>query len=277
MPRTRFHRVIVAGTALTVAYVTLAYVALPAAWTHYEHQSSLAGRAMVTFTAQGIPGDPINFGVVGDRADIVRAMQAAAWYPADGITWRTSIEIIGSVLLNRAYRDAPVSSLYYEGRIEDLAFEKPDGTNARRRHHVRLWKVLDSGEEGRPVWLGAATFDRSVGVSRYTGQVTHHIAPDVDAERDLLVADLANAGMAEAVYQVSGVGLTLAGRNGGGDPYRTDGEVRIARLVAGGQRRAQPPAALPAPVLVQAKDAIWRNAARALENSGMTSEPAPDK
>jgi hypothetical protein len=33
-------------------------------------------------------------------------------------------------------------------------------------------------------WLGAATFDTRVGFSHTTGQVTHHIGPDVDAERD---------------------------------------------------------------------------------------------
>jgi hypothetical protein len=34
-----------------------------------------------------------------------------------------------------------------------------------RRHQVRFWKVLEKGIEGRPVWLGSATLDRSVGLS----------------------------------------------------------------------------------------------------------------
>jgi len=96
-------------------------------------------------------------------------MPAAGWYPADPVTLRSSIEIAGSVLLDRPYRAAPVSPLFYLDRREDLAFEKPDGNSADQRHHVRFWKVLDQGEEKRPVWLGAVTFDRSVGVSRYTG------------------------------------------------------------------------------------------------------------
>ena len=70
------------------------------------------------------------------------------------------------MLLDRPYKDAPVSNLYYQGRREDLAFEKPIGASADRRNHVRFWKVLDQGEEKRPVWLGAATEDRGVGVSR---------------------------------------------------------------------------------------------------------------
>ena len=90
------------------------------------------------------------------------------------------------MLLDRPYKDAPVSNLYYQGRREDLAYEKPIGASADRRNHVRYWKVLDQGEEKRPVWLGAATQDRGVGVSRYTGAVTHHISADLDAERALL-------------------------------------------------------------------------------------------
>ena len=131
-------------------------------------------------------------------------MHAAGWYPADPITLRSSIAIIGSVVLDRPYKDAPVSNLYYDHRCEDLAFEKPAGKSANARNHVRFWLVLDNGAEGRPVWLGAATFDRGVGVSHLTGQVTHHIAPNIDAARGLLSNDLEEAGMVDATYQVSG-------------------------------------------------------------------------
>src|ERR1700751_758283 len=47
-------------------YVLLAYVVLPALWTHHEHQKGLAGLEMVTRTGQGIPGDAINVGLIGD-------------------------------------------------------------------------------------------------------------------------------------------------------------------------------------------------------------------
>ena len=205
---------------------------------------------MLTRTAQGIPGDPINVGLVGSREDVLCAMHAAAWYPADPITFRSSLEIVGSVVLDRPYRDAPVSSLFYEGRREDLAFEKPDGRSADRRHHVRFWEVLKQGEEGRPVWLGSVTFDRGVGLSHYTGQVTHHIAPNIDAERDGLTDDLKAAKVVEAIYEVSGIGPTLNGRNGEGDPYYTDGEIEISRLVAGCNVKAETAVELSNPPLV---------------------------
>jgi hypothetical protein len=244
-------------------YTLLAYIVLPGFWSHHEHQKGLATMPMMTLTAQGIPGDPINVGLVGDDKDVLCAMQAAGWFPADPVTLKSSIEIAGSVLLDRPYRDAPVSNLYYLKRREDLAFEKPDGKSPDHRHHVRFWKALAEGEEKRPVWLGAVTFDRSVGVSHYTGAVTHHIDADIDAERRLLAADLETAGMVEAKYQVTGTGPTFAGHNGGGDLYYTDGEVWMLRLVEACQKRDRPVEVLPSPPATELKDQLWQGLAEA--------------
>jgi hypothetical protein len=250
-----------------LCYLLLAYLVLPLLWRHYEHQKKLDGLPMVTTTAQGIPGDPINVGMVGSSKDILCAMREAGWYAADPVTWKSSIEISGSVLLDQPYPRAPVSPLYYAGRSEDLAFEKPVGTSADQRHHIRLWMVLKDGAEGRPVWLGAATFDRSVGLSRYTGAITHHIAPDIDLDRDLIETSLQAAGMITARYQVMGIGLTLLGRNGGGDSYFTDGEVWVLRLVEDCKKATAPPAILPSPPVVQFKNMIWNNIADLYRNA----------
>jgi len=249
---------------ILIVYGLLAYLILPALWTHHEHQKGLANLPMVTRTVQGIPGDPINVGLVGDQKDVVCSMHAAGWFPADPITLKSSIEIVGSVLLDRPYKDAPVSNLYYLGRREDLAFEKPVGASADRRNHVRFWKVLDQGEEKRPVWLGAATLDRGVGVSHYTGAVTHHVSPDLDAERGVLAADLENAGMVDAKYQVTGIGPTMAGRNGGGDLYYTDGEIWVPRLVEACKRRDGPAVTIASPAVTEIKDQIWHAVANAI-------------
>ncbi|MBV9517698.1 MAG: LssY C-terminal domain-containing protein [Hyphomicrobiales bacterium] len=219
---------------------------------------------MVTRTAQGIPGDAMNVGLVGTQENVLCAMHAAQWHPADPITLRSSLEIIGSVVLDRPYLQAPVSPLFYEGRREDLAFERAEGKSADRRHHVRFWKVLNKGEEGRSVWLGAVTFDRAVGFNRFNGQVTHHIAADIDAERDLLIDALKGAKVVEAVYEVTGIGPTLNGVNGEGDPYHTDGEIKIARLVEGCGARVETPVELTNPPVIDLKNLVWQNAVEAL-------------
>ena len=260
----RLERVLLMLLVVVAIYTAIAYLALPALWTHYEHQKGLANLPMVTRTAQGIPGDPINVGLIGNEKEVLCAMNTAGWFPADPVTLKSSIEIAGSVLFDRAYRDAPVSNLFYLGRHEDLAFEKPAGKSADRRHHIRFWKVMDSGDEQRPVWLGAVTFDKGVGVSHFTGAITHHIDADIDAERDLLTTDIEKAGMATAKYQVTGVGLTLAGRNGGGDLYYTDGEVWVLRLVADCHKQEGPVATLPSPPATELKDQIWHAIAQSL-------------
>lgn len=259
--------------ALTGAYLTLAYVALPAWWLHHDYEPALAALPMVTRTGSGIPGDALNIGLVGSTEDVLRAMHAASWFAADPITLRSSLAIIGSVVFDRPYRHAPVSALYFDGKREALAFEKPDGRSADRRHHVRLWQVLDTGTDGRPVWLGAVTFDRSVGLSHNTGQVTHHISPDIDAERELLMRDLREAGMVRTLFQISGTGPTLFGRNGEGDRYFTDGEIRLATLVRDGARQSEPPVTLPAPALIALKDQIWRGISTAVAGGA----PKPEK
>jgi LssY C-terminus len=259
-------RVLVWLLVVGVIYYALAYLVLPAFWTHYEHQKGLANLPMITRTSQGIPGDPINVGLIGSDKEILCAMNAAGWFPADAVTFRSSIEIAGSVLLDRSYKDAPVSPLFYLGRHEDLAFEKPDGVSADKRNHVRFWKVLNQGQEQRPVWLGSATFDHGVGVSHFTGAITHHIGPDIDAERQFLIGDIEAAGMATAKYQVTGIGPTVAGVNGGGDRYYTDGEVWILRLVEDCHKRTEAVDVIPSPPATELKDQIWHAIADKLTN-----------
>lgn len=219
-------------------YLAGAYLLAPELWWRHEHYLGLARRPMVTTTASGIPGDPLNVGLIGDRQDLVAAMHAAGWRPADPVTLRSALAIGLSVALDRPYPDAPVSPLYFEGRMQDLAFEKPVGGSADRRHHVRFWRALD-GPDSRPVYLGAASFDRGVGFSHLTGQITHHIAPDVDAERAFVMDSLADAGRLGVRYFIPGSGPTLTGRNGGGDRYVTDGDILVGVLVAASAPAAQ--------------------------------------
>jgi hypothetical protein len=237
---------------VAAAWLVTAYLILPAVWRHYEHHPILEDAPKTTLTSQGIPGDPLNIGLIGTKEELIRAMLGAGWEPADPITLKSSLGIARSVLLRRPYRDAPVSNLFVFGRRQDLAFEKPVGRSASRRHHVRFWRSSELGQGGEPLWIGAATFDRSVGFSHRTGQVTHHIAPDIDTERNGLIADLVAARQLGKLFQVTGVGSTLIGRNGGGDRYYTDGELTVGILA-----RDTVPQRLPNPPVVRIKDQFW--------------------
>jgi hypothetical protein len=240
-----------------LVYGVLAYLLLPAWWSHYEYHPALESAPKTAFTREGIPGDPLNVGLVGTQTEVVRALLASGWSPADPATFRTGLGIAASVLLGRAYPTAPVSNLYLWGRPQDLAFEQLVGITARQRHHVRFWRARKLDVEGRHLWLGAVTFDQSVGLSHLTGKVTHHIAPDVDAERDTLFHDLARAGQLIKLFQVTGVGPSFSARNGNGDRYYTDGELLVGVIPINNVAQTAIPQKLPNPTVVDLKDKTW--------------------
>jgi hypothetical protein len=246
------------GCGLVVLYGFVAYVILPALWRHYEHNPNLATSPKVTRTAEGIPGDPINIGLVGTRSEVVNAMFLAGWYPADPVTVKTSLGIANSVLFKRPYPTAPVSNLYFFGRKQDLAFEQPVGSSASQRHHVRFWQSsINDRNSGRMLWIGSATFDRNSGFSHLTGKITHHIAADIDEERNNTIASLDRSHQTIGIYQVTGVEPTILGRNGGGDWYYTDGEMTIALLSTDNLLTTQTPIQNPNPPAIQVKHQIW--------------------
>ena len=208
---------------ILVAWAIAAYLLAPWLWKlYFRHHFTDAPR--ITQTSDGHPGDPVNIAIEGEEGDLVRAMHAAGWYPADPITLASSVRIVVDSVIRKPDDDAPVSTLLLFGRKQDLAFELPVGDSPRQRHHVRFWR-RDKLKDGRPVWFGSATFDERVGLSHTTGQVTHHIGPDVDAERDLIMNGLLKAGRTQDEYYVNGFHKVLEGRNGGGDPWRTDGRL----------------------------------------------------
>jgi hypothetical protein len=215
---------------LLLVYLLVSYFLLPGVWRYYaERHPALEDMPDITHTGSGIPGDPLNVALVGDEIELKKSMLAAGWFPADPLTLQSCLKIAADTVLKRPYDNAPVSNLYLFGRKEDLAFEQPDGDNPRKRHHVRFWRT-EKLAGGRPVWIGGATYDECVGLSGTTGQITHHIAADVDAERDHLLEDLKRTGSLAKTYFVDGFHEDREGRNGGGDRWYTDGRLAIGLI-----------------------------------------------
>jgi hypothetical protein len=235
------------------AWGVIAYLLLPALWDRYEHHRGFERSPRITRTSDGSPGDPLNVALVASERELERALHDAGWRRAAALGLASDLEIAGSVVLGRPDPTAPVSDLYLFGRKQDLAFEQELGDSAKQRHHVRFWRWDSESSAGRPIWLGSATFDRGVGLSHRTGQITHHIAPDIDADRDALIAGLAAAGQLVREYWVGGAGLTLWGRNGGGDRYFTDGELAVGVVSPDNAARTQPPEVsdVPAPLALK--------------------------
>src|SRR6516162_1826908 len=154
------------GAAFILVYLAVAYVLVPALWKRYAHRHpSFEDAPRITHTHDGHAGDPLNVALIGTERQLKTVMIAARWYPADPLSLKSCLEIAEATVLKRPYDAAPVSNLYLFGRKEDLAFEKPVGKDPRQRHHVRFWRTEDKDEDGRPVWVGSATYDKKVGLS----------------------------------------------------------------------------------------------------------------
>src|SRR5215831_15684361 len=128
----RRKRFAVYALLILLTWFLLAYLFVPDWWKRYARRHpAFEDMPGVTYTADGIPADPINVALVGTKTEVMKIMLAAKWYPADPLTLRSSLEMAEASVLKRPYEDAPVSNLYLGGRKQDLAFEQPVGNSPR--------------------------------------------------------------------------------------------------------------------------------------------------
>ena len=214
-------------------WALLAYLVLPRLHkilTSIYVPNYFIGRAR---TSDGLLGDPINLALLGSQAQLESVMTEAGWTRADPVTLRSSWRIVASTLLRRSYDEAPVSPLLLFERQQDLAYQQEVRGNPAKRHHVRFWKCPPEWylPGGHPAdWLGAATFDRSVGLSLFTLQVTHRIDANTDIERDHVVKSVETADAAVQVSAIRDFSTGYHARNGGGDSIITDGDLPVVDL-----------------------------------------------
>ncbi len=97
---------------ILVAWAVAAYLVIPrVAKLYYRHHFTDGPR--ITQTANEHPGDPVNVAIEGEEELLVRAMHAAGWYPADPITFSSSVRIVVDSVVRKPDDDAPVSSLFF--------------------------------------------------------------------------------------------------------------------------------------------------------------------
>ena len=178
-------------------------------------------------TLTGARMEPINFIYLGDQAQIEEAFVRAGWFKADPSTPGNTLRAILVALRNEEYLTAPVTPSYLNSEPETVAFEKPTDTNTLvQRHHTRLWKT-DFTLDSQPVWVATASFDKGIGIGTRSGLPTHHIDPNVDAERTFILQSL-NITTPRFVRVVD----AQLGHNATGDGFFTDGQAAVIDLTA---------------------------------------------
>lgn len=242
-----------------------------------------------TRTSDGLLGDPLNLAFRGTREQLLTAFSRAGWIMADPVGLASSVRIVTATLTGKSYSAAPVSPLLLFGRPQDAAFQQEVSGNPAQRHHIRVWRtppgwLLPGGH--RVDWLAGATYDRRVGLSLFTLQVTHKIDADIDVERDFVVESLRDAEPAATVEPLVDFTTGYHSRNGGGDTVHTDGTLPVVDLSAvtpipgasalitdrDGRTRAPFQVVLPAVLTIVLGPLTLLSALLALDGSATTSE-----
>jgi hypothetical protein len=182
-------------------------------------------------SAQGLPGDVINFLIIGNQHDMKKAMDSAGWDTVSstklGVIWRDLFE----GLYVKAYRGIPMSKLYLFGRAQDYGYAHSRGLLCvRNRHHFRIWRAPFE-VEGQTLWIGAATHDVAL---HYLGRFlrfTHKIDPDVDAERQYVANTLTKSGRVQLLGYLTATDALTQARTATGQDFHTDGRTLVLQVV----------------------------------------------
>ena len=231
------HQIVIGGLhdwwLTLVLWVLVAYLLLPRVQTILAHiyvPNYFIGRTRIN---EGVLGDPVNIALLGNEKQVRFSMATAGWQLADQLGFRSGLRIVASTLTRRPYPTAPVSNLYLFNRIQDFAFEQEVADSPAQRHHVRFWATPPGWRlpGGTPVdWVAAGTFDRKVGLSDFTLQVTHKVADDTDVERDHVVETLLTGNPAATKTVLQHFSSGYHSHNGGGDAIQTDGNLPVVDL-----------------------------------------------
>jgi hypothetical protein len=170
-------------------------------------------------------GDPLNLVLIGDASTLFPPFVRRGWHHSEdsylGSIWKT----FNSFIFGKHYRYSPVSSLYYQGRKQDIALQKARGT-IHQRNHMRLW-LTDYEFDGKEVWVGQISRDIGVRFTWHTPTfTTHKIDPDIDETRTAFIEDMLFSQGLSRIGFVTGVEARTPespGYNLTGDEFYTDG------------------------------------------------------
>jgi len=178
----------------------------------------------------GNPGDMVNFLLIGSEEQVKAMFQAAGWVQVDRDTKDAVLQALLSSLSKQAYLTMPMSQLYLFGRPQDYGFAHAEPlTVVTTRHHLRIWKsTLTVG--GQPVWAGAATHDMGLERDQRNGNLTHHIDPQVDDERDFVSRSLTDSGYVTQHTSIMPPDPVKEERTATGGSFHSNGEILVLWL-----------------------------------------------
>ncbi|GAC1499395.1 MAG: hypothetical protein NVS2B15_22040 [Pseudarthrobacter sp.] len=203
-----------------VAVVQPSYATLPVV-----DGSTVRNLPTYSETLTGSRMEPINFIYIGSEDQVVSAFVSHGWIRADRSSVANTLRALAVGFQGGQYASAPVTPSFLNAMPEFVAFEQATPTQSlRQRHHTRLWLSGYALPDGTPVWVATASFDDGVEFAGPAKLPTHHIDPDIYAERSYITSSLGYPQQLLTVTHPEG------GQNASGDTFYTDGKAQLIDL-----------------------------------------------
>jgi membrane protein DedA with SNARE-associated domain len=179
-----------------------------------------------TETLIGEKQEPVNFIFVAkDDGRLESTLEQAGWVLTDREDISSFIKAIKALIVKRPYPSAPISPSFWNTKIQDLSFAKVPGTNwLRNAQHLKIWRTNYVLQNGENIYVGMANANNG-----FNWGIIPKIAPDLDAERELLYQDLNHTGNIQSHQKVQLV-KPLIGKNFMGNQFFTDGKAYIVTV-----------------------------------------------
>jgi undecaprenyl-diphosphatase len=225
--------------ALAVGYLAYAFPPLPPAPVAPTPPPEVVAPDAVAQTVlahlphytEGLTGDreePVNIVLVGTPSELENAFAQAGWTRSQRLTLGVLGKAIVAAVTGRPDPAGPVTPDFLANEPETLAYSQPVGGTFAERHHIRIWTTGLVTSVGENVWLATTSFDE--GFELAGGFLpTHHISPDIDAERDYVGRSLGSA-FVLAGSQLVQLVPPESGHNFAGDPFYTNGQAFVLYL-----------------------------------------------
>ena len=179
-------------------------------------------------TPKGRDADVVNLAFIGSQDQVRKAFDAAGWMKADAMRRRTALREIHAFLTVGNYAHGPISKQLLNGKATDSTWEKGLDSLAKR-HHLRIWSTPDT-LQGQSLWLSAATQEIGASLSLRKREFVHHVDPNIDSEREMVVRDLTLAGCVDKVHVDRRSLMPHGVVNATGDDLYTDAAVAFVKL-----------------------------------------------
>jgi len=159
--------------------------------------------------------------IAGDEPALTHAFRASGWQRPEPLSLQG---LVNRVKPGHNDTHAPLSPAFWNGRINDLAFEKAVHTGQGRQVvAVQLWETPYAMPQGRVFVAVAKAF------SGIRWGILRTIDPDLDAARDAVVASLQSAGLIEK-SRLSTFVEAVVGKSLTGSPFFSHGEMQLVVL-----------------------------------------------